>query len=142
MGNYFTAIGGRAQRAPTQTMGCATSTVVDRSPSSLTIDTPGGNMPRLTLACRDPGLGDLEANPRYHVDGLTGSPRPSNDSGSGEELDLGSTSESTDSHAEQGSESYNGAAAEGFEKHKNLILKKRRSKASNRPDKNNNKVYK
>ena len=63
-------------------------------------------MPRLTLACRDPGLGDLEANPRYHVDGLTGSPRPSNDSGSGEELDLGSTSESTDSDVEQGSESY------------------------------------
>ena len=51
-------------------------------------------------------LGDLEANPRYHVDGLTGSPRPRNDSGSGEELDLGSTSESTDSDAEQGSESY------------------------------------
>ena len=106
MGNYFTAIGGRAQRAPTQTMGCATSTVVDRSPSSLTIDIPGYNMPRLTSACRDPGLGDLEANPRYHVDGLTGSPRPSNDSGSGEELDLGSTSESTDSDAEQGSKSY------------------------------------
>ena len=48
-GNYFTAIGGGVQRAPTQTRICATP--------SHSIDTPGDNMLRLTPACRDPGLG-------------------------------------------------------------------------------------
>ena len=52
---------------------------------------------------------------------------------------MGSGLESMNSEAEPGS--YNGAAAEGFEKYKNSIHKNRRSESISRPDKNNNTNY-